>query len=760
MPVHTGAATIGAGGGTDAKSGCGVDALFAAVGGARRGGGASPEVPIGSHQSCGGGLGYGSHVAVAGSTLQASDDFPSAEALSLRYRDEQRLWFADRLISGFCDHAPEADVVVDVREDQALQRFLERCQKKLQKVSDPVTALMVMGLLVSEHCGRSGMHAEGIEARLATRFREARAAGARIPIGSLLGDTRSKHRSGPLGAGLSRQRALLLKFLASTLGTPECTLERDDARGGLAWNTVQLDHVSYVLDLIHDPGALYESGSPKQLEYVKFLSASAQAGVAAARVPLCAREDLLGRVPRPPWHVEASDLTCTWADQDRLGKGGFGEVFRGTWAGETVALKVVAEKAATDYDTLEFVLEIALLARLSHPNVIRLWRGGCAGPHKVSADDRGADCRTSPFPGSRRPLVMVLEHVDRGSLSALLHGHGGRALPEPLVFDQTLVLAVGIVRGMCYLHACKVLHLDLKSPNILVGNDWTPKLCDFGLAKIRDLDIGDGGHQTTLRGVSLIWAPPEMINDHADDLTDRADVYSCGLVLFELVTRQLPFQELKTAQLQRAKFDGVKPRIPPEVPQEYRELISTCAERWPSSRPSMEGVATRLDDIANVYAVDMSEVCMPAWLDEDGIGTSATGAVAAAALTREAEKRHAKLEEEHKLLQRRLEGVREQMRRIHIHRKSGSHGGTRGGCEGRDRHSPIGNCDDIGIAIEKDDIEPLLFQQHPTIRTEGIIPTDATGGSTGVDNFAIGGSALFNTLPTQLGDPKRCCRLQ
>lgn len=116
-----------------------------------------------------------------------------------------------------------------------------------------------------------------------------------------------------------------------------------------------------------------------------------------------------------------------------------------------------------------------------------------------------------------------------------MHGHGGPALPDPLTLPQSLSFALDVARGVQYLHSQRILHLDLKSPNVLCAPVWTAKLCDFGLAKMR----GEATYvQSTIQGVSPVWAPPEMFDHWNGGLTEKADVYSfavTGLACLEAV---------------------------------------------------------------------------------------------------------------------------------------------------------------------------------------------------------------------------------
>lgn len=252
---------------------------------------------------------------------------------------------------------------------------------------------------------------------------------------------------------------------------------------------------------------------------------------------------------------------------------------------------------------------------------------------------------------------MVTEHIEKGGLSTLLHGHGGKPLPGSLTMPQVIWLSLGMARGMQYLHACKVLHLDLKSPNVLVDISWTPKLCDFGLAKISGKETGEGGFQTTLRGVSPIWAPPEMFDDRADAMTEKADVYSYGIVFFEVASRQLPFQEISQRQLPKAKFEGVLPQIPKEIPEDCASLVKSCCAHKPGARPSMNGVVARLQDIATGRGLNLAEVVMPSWQRPEDSAEEQSA-------VRQLEERQARLREEKTRLLQELEQKREQRRRV------------------------------------------------------------------------------------------------
>lgn len=533
-----------------------------------------------------------------------------------QYCKSGHLDFAELLEDGFRDLGPESTafrtaeteadvadaaavgatvVIVDRREDTYLAEWMEKISKKLLRGNDVVTRVMVAALLVSEAFGRSGHHASNLQTRLErlTLERSEPAMGV-VKLGDLMHDFAapggSKGRQP--GAGLDRHRALLFKLLADLLHVVPCSLHRDEE--GACWNILIIDGEPFVLDVMFDPGALYTEGSGKASEYLRRLRhpeetalVGAGAGIVGAggrkhdNTPAApsVQQNLGGRMVRPSWHVEPWEIE--FDRRDRAGRGGFGEVFQGTWAGQPAAVKEVRDANPTDGDVCDFILEISLLSRLSHPNVIRFWRG-CV------------DLRTG-----HRTLFLVTEWSDRGVLSSLLHES-----QEPnLTIGQMQVLAVGIGLGVAYLHDVKILHLDLKSPNVLLNSSWHPKLCDFGLAKLRE----QTALHTTLRGVSPIWAPPEMFDDKAGGLTEKADVYSFGIIIFELATRKLPYSDVSQMQLPRVKLKGQLPKFPEDIDADLAELTKACLVQKPAGRPAMQAVIVKVEQMAKSRGIDLQE---------------------------------------------------------------------------------------------------------------------------------------------------------
>lgn len=217
-----------------------------------------------------------------------------------------------------------------------------------------------------------------------------------------------------------------------------------------------------------------------------------------------------GNVARGFTFRELAVATQNFKDANLIGEGGFGSVYKGRLeSGKIVAVKQLNLNGLQGNQ--EFIVEVLMLSLLRHPNLVTLI-GYCAD-------------------GDQR--LLVYEYMPLGSLeNHLFDLEPGR---EPLDWHTRLKIAVGAARGLEYLH-CKanprVIYRDLKSSNILLDNDFNPKLSDFGLAKLGP--VGDNTHVSTrVMGTYGYCAPDYAMSGK---LTIKSDIYSFGVVLLELIT--------------------------------------------------------------------------------------------------------------------------------------------------------------------------------------------------------------------------------
>ena len=291
------------------------------------------------------------------------------------------------------------------------------------------------------------------------------------------------------------------------------------------------------------------------------------------------------------WRIEYSDLTLARV----VGEGAFGKVYLGRWHETDVAIKLLTSLSALglpsagevstneireSIKTLE--REVALMVNMRHPNVI-LFMGLCP-----------------------EPPCVVTEYCSRGSLYDLLKSaRGDPALAQQLDWPRRLGLAMDAAKGMLYLHSHKppIIHRDLKSPNLLVDGQWRAKVTDFNLSRLSEAP----SVASSLTANNPRWQAPEVI--HSRDFSTSADVYAFGLILWELATWELPFEQMTQFQIILAVGEnGGRPEIPePTSPllrggnfpgyDDYVSLMKSCWAQNPKDRPGFDHIIAVLRKI-------------------------------------------------------------------------------------------------------------------------------------------------------------------
>lgn len=214
------------------------------------------------------------------------------------------------------------------------------------------------------------------------------------------------------------------------------------------------------------------------------------------------------------WRIESESIALG----EKMGLGGFGEVYMGLFRGTLVAVKQLFQVHNPDSDGAALTIEdeAVTLVNLRHPNVV-LFMGFVHEPAK---------------------LWIVMEYCSRGSLREQLSDSSTR-----LTRNRILKFALGAARGLAYLHGQDppVLHLDLKTANILISSGWDAKLADFGLSR-----TVDNIQNNTFAG-TVQYSAPEILE--ANTFSSAADIYSFGICLWELAARQLPFQGISVMEV-------------------------------------------------------------------------------------------------------------------------------------------------------------------------------------------------------------------
>ncbi|VYS69809.1 unnamed protein product [Arabidopsis thaliana] len=270
------------------------------------------------------------------------------------------------------------------------------------------------------------------------------------------------------------------------------------------------------------------------------------------------------------------DYEILWEDLtigEQIGQGSCGTVYHGLWFGSDVAVKVFSKQEYSEEIITSFRQEVSLMKRLRHPNVL-LFMGAVTSPQR---------------------LCIVTEFLPRGSLFRLLQRNTSK-----LDWRRRIHMASDIARGMNYLHHCTppIIHRDLKSSNLLVDKNWTVKVADFGLSRIK--------HETYLttktgRGTPQWMAPQVLRNEAADE---KSDVYSFGVILWELVTEKIPWESLNAMQVIGAVgFMNQRLEVPKNVDPQWISLMESCWHSEPQDRPSFQEIMEKLRELQRKYTI-------------------------------------------------------------------------------------------------------------------------------------------------------------
>eukprot|EP00891_Asterochloris_glomerata_P004533 jgi/Astpho2/4533/Aster-00122 len=259
-----------------------------------------------------------------------------------------------------------------------------------------------------------------------------------------------------------------------------------------------------------------------------------------------------------PWSIDPREIEVCRDERGpiRLGHGGYGAVYKCVRQGvQDVAVKIVFASSSGDVTQLDtFKRETSIMMNLSfHGNIVQFY-GACCW--KQNSTDMGG----TP--------MLVLEYMEGGDLRNALTEHSA----ELRWWLKGKRIAMDIARGLAYLHSQRVMHGDIKSRNVLLnGSRNLAKIADCGLARVLD-NTGVSASRTRPIG-TMAYAAPEFLL--GTNVRESADMYSFGVLLWELVTTEVPLR----GQLRPL-------RVPEECPAEIRDLIEDCTERPPAERPT------------------------------------------------------------------------------------------------------------------------------------------------------------------------------
>ena len=264
----------------------------------------------------------------------------------------------------------------------------------------------------------------------------------------------------------------------------------------------------------------------------------------------------------------------------QIGRGGFGDVFFASWKGTAVAVKTLHKQTISQDRLRRFTEEIQTFSSLNHPNIVKF----------IGA------CVETPN------LAIVMEYMQT-SLFDEIHIND-----SDLSEEDRLSILRETSSGLQYLHGKKIAHCDMKSQNVLLDIDTegtsSMKIADFGLSMIKS-DAETSEERVQNVGTAR-YSAPEVLRGNELSAKDmmKADIYSLGLLVYEVLFQIEPFDDFTATQLQeQVGRKGKLPYIPDDklVTDDVVKLMNWCLSKDPSNRPEINDISSFFEDISRLY---------------------------------------------------------------------------------------------------------------------------------------------------------------
>uniref|UniRef100_A0A667ZML1 RAF proto-oncogene serine/threonine-protein kinase n=1 Tax=Myripristis murdjan TaxID=586833 RepID=A0A667ZML1_9TELE len=266
------------------------------------------------------------------------------------------------------------------------------------------------------------------------------------------------------------------------------------------------------------------------------------------------------------WEIEASEVIL----HSRIGSGSFGTVYKGKWHGD-VAVKILKVTDPTPEQFQAFRNEVAVLRKTRHVNIL-LFMG------YMTKDN----------------LAIVTQWCEGSSLYKHLH-----VQETNFQMFQLIDIARQTAQGMDYLHAKNIIHRDMKSNNIFLHEGLTVKIGDFGLATVKAR--WSGSHQVEQPSGSILWMAPEVIRMQDNNpYSFQSDVYSYGIVLYELMTGELPYSQIANRDqiifmVGRGYLSPDLSKLYKSCPKAMKRLVADCIKKSKDERPLFPQILSSIE---------------------------------------------------------------------------------------------------------------------------------------------------------------------
>ncbi|XP_043811800.1 serine/threonine-protein kinase STY46 isoform X3 [Manihot esculenta] len=267
------------------------------------------------------------------------------------------------------------------------------------------------------------------------------------------------------------------------------------------------------------------------------------------------------------WEIDINNLKF----ENKVASGSYGDLYKGTYCSQEVAIKILKPERIDSDLQKEFAQEVFIMRKVRHKNVVQFIGASTKPPS----------------------LCIVTEFMSGGSVYDYLHKQKG-----VFKLPSLLKVAIDVSKGMNYLHQNNIIHRDLKAANLLMDENEVVKVADFGVARVK----AQSGVMTAETG-TYRWMAPEVIEHKPYD--HKADVFSFGIVLWELLTGKLPYEYLTPLQAAVGVVQkGLRPTIPKHTNPKLSELLEKCWQQDPALRPDFSEIIQILQQIAKEVGVE------------------------------------------------------------------------------------------------------------------------------------------------------------
>lgn len=268
----------------------------------------------------------------------------------------------------------------------------------------------------------------------------------------------------------------------------------------------------------------------------------------------------------------------------RISKGGFGIVYQveEKATGNLFAAKVIDCDDDEEKCSQMIRREISIMINANHPTIIKF-----IGYSKIDFLEENN-------------ITIIMELASKGSLKEVLKKIQEHDGPKDYTNTSRQIILIGVARGMKYLHDRNIIHRDLKTDNILLDDYFHPRITDFGLSK--NFETGHSHSQTTFGG-TLFYEAPEILRGEKYGI--EVDVYSYGILMFEILTDCVPYPKIENSEVAVYKFidkvinKNYRPQFTVPVKKSFKDLIERCWSDDPKERPTFGEIFNKLSNRNN-----------------------------------------------------------------------------------------------------------------------------------------------------------------